>query len=142
MQHVDWCIVTIDIDMLWEERELQEIKELQDHEHLQKTTDKVPFSGELVISIMRRHSNRCNRPKSFDPKAMSFQDLQALPKKSLLLLALAGYLVTTGTKAQLAQWIFKYDNNSLPRQPAATVDQANIPLQPQNAADVEVANTS
>ena len=115
---------------------------MQDHEHLQKTTDEVPFSGELVISIMRRHSNRCNHLKSFDPKAMSFQDLQALPKKSLLLLALAGYLVTTGTKTQLAQWIFKHDNNSLPRQPAATVDQANIPLQLQNVTDVEVANTS
>ena len=33
--------------MLWEERWLQEIKELYDHEHLRKTTDEVSFSGEL-----------------------------------------------------------------------------------------------
>ena len=33
--------------MLWEERWLQGIKELHDHEHLRKTTDEVPFSGEL-----------------------------------------------------------------------------------------------
>ena len=101
-----------------------------------------PSLETLVISIMRRHSNRRNRPKSFDPRAMSFQDLQALPKKSLLLLASARNLVTTGTKAQLAQRIVEHDNNSLPRQPAATVDQANIPLQPQNVADVEETNTS
>ena len=41
----------------------------------------------------------------------------------------------------MAQRIFENDNNSLPRQPAATVDQANIPFQPQNVA-VEAANTS
>ena len=90
---------------------------------------------------MRRHSNPRNPPKSFDPRALSFQDLQALPKKSLLLLASACNLVTSGTKAQVAQRIFENDNNSLPRQPAATVDQANIPFQPQNVA-VEAANTS
>ena len=88
---------------------------------------------------MRRHSNRRNRPKSFDPKAMSFQDLHALPKKLLLLLASAHNLVTTGSKAQLAQWIFENDDNNLPQHPAATVDQANIPLQLQNLVDV--ANT-
>lgn len=63
---------------------------------------------------MRRHSNRRNRPKSFDPKDMSFQDLQALPKKSLLLLASARNLVTTGSKAQLAQRIFEHDHHNLP----------------------------
>ena len=89
---------------------------------------------------MRRHSNRRNRPKSFDPKDMSFQDLQALPKKSLLLLASARNLVTTGSKAQLAQRILEHDNNNLPRPPAATTDQANIPqLQSQNV--IEVPNT-
>lgn len=85
---------------------------------------------------MRRHSNRRNRPKSFDPKDMSFQDLQALPKKSLLLLASARNLVTTGSKAQLAQRIFEHDHHNLPRHPAATTDQANIPLQSQNVIDV------
>ena len=70
---------------------------------------------------------------------MSFQDLQALPKKSLLLLALTRNLVTTDSKAQLAQRIFENDNNNLPRHPAATADQANIPLQLQNV--VNVANT-
>jgi len=91
------------------------------------------------IFIMRCHSNHRNHPKGFDPKAMSFQDLQALPKKSLLLLALTRNLVTTDSKAQLAQRIFENDNNNLPRHPAATADQANIPLQLQNV--VNVANT-
>ena len=86
---------------------------------------------------MRPHSNHRNRPKSFDPKDMSFQDLQALPKKSLLLLVSARNLVTTGNKAQLAQRIFEHDNNNLPLHPAATTDQANIPqLQSQNVVDV------
>ena len=43
-------------------------------------------------------ANRRNRPVSLDPKSMSIVDLQALPEKSLILLASARNLVTTGTK--------------------------------------------
>ena len=38
---------------------------------------------------------------------MSLADLQALPKKSLVLLASARNFVTTGTKAQIAQRVFE-----------------------------------
>ena len=87
--------------------------------------------------MRRHHCNRRNRLKSFDPKDMSLQELQVLPKKSLLLLASARNLVTTGSKAQLAQQLFEHDNSNLPRHPTATTDQANIPpLQSQNVIDV------
>ena len=58
---------------------------------------------------MPRLANCRNRPVSLDPKSMSIADLQALPKKSLILLASARNLVTTGTKPLLAQRVFEHE---------------------------------
>lgn len=61
----------------------------------------------LLCQTMPRRSSRRNRPPRFDAQAMSLGDLQALPKKSLVLLASTWNLVTTGTKAQIAQRVFE-----------------------------------
>ena len=59
---------------------------------------------------MPRLANRRNHPVSLDPKSMSIADLQTLPKKSLILLASARNLVTTGTKPLLAQRVFEHEH--------------------------------
>ena len=59
---------------------------------------------------MPRLANCRNRPVSLDPKSMSIADLQALPRKSLMLLASARNLITTGTKPLLAQHVFKHEH--------------------------------
>ena len=45
---LNW-IHTHDIEMLWKERQLQEIKEFYDRQHLRTTTNEMPFSGELEL---------------------------------------------------------------------------------------------
>ena len=61
----------------------------------------------VIRWTMPRRSHRRNRPASFDAQAMSLADLQALPKKSLVLLASARNFATIGTKAQIAQRVFE-----------------------------------
>lgn len=66
---------------------------------------------------------------------MSLPELQALPKKSLLLLASARNLKTTGNKAQLAQRVFEHDHGNPPRRPATNTEPANAPTQATNIID-------
>ena len=56
-----------------------------------------------------RPAKRRNRPVSLNPKTMSLQELNALPRNSLILLASARNLVTTGTKTRLAQRVFEHE---------------------------------
>ena len=56
-----------------------------------------------------RPAKRRNRPVSLDPKTMSLAELNALPRNSLILLASARNLVTTGTKTRLAQRVFEHE---------------------------------
>ena len=56
-----------------------------------------------------RPLNFWNRPTSLDPTNLSLIELQALPRSSLILLALACHLVTTGTRTVLAERIFEHD---------------------------------
>ena len=56
-----------------------------------------------------RPSNRRNRPVSLDPKSLTLAELNDLPRKSLILLASARNLVTTGTKTRLAQRVFEHE---------------------------------
>ena len=64
----------------------------------------------FVFTIMPpRPAKRRNRPVSLNPKTMSLQELNALPRNSLILLASARNLVTTGTKTRLAQRVFEHE---------------------------------
>ena len=56
-----------------------------------------------------RPAKRRNRPVSLNPKTMSLAELNALPRNSLILLASARNLVTTGTKTRLAQRVFEHE---------------------------------
>ena len=64
-----------------------------------------------------RPANRRNRVVTMDPKSLTLAQLNALPRNSLILLALARNLVTTGTRSRLAQRIFEYEhaNNHAPQ---------------------------
>ena len=73
---------------------------------------------------MHHFSNRRNRPASFNPKAMFVAELQGLPKKTLVLLASARNLITTGLKAQIAQRIFEHEHSN-PRHSATIAVTAN-----------------
>ena len=57
-----------------------------------------------------RPGNRRNRAVTMDPKSLTLAQLNALPRNSLILLALARNLVTTGTRSRLAQPIFKHEH--------------------------------
>ena len=64
----------------------------------------------FVFAIMPpRPVKRRNRPVSLNPKTMSLAELNALPRNSLILLASARNLVTTGTKTRLAQRVFEHE---------------------------------
>ena len=54
-------------------------------------------------------SKRRNRPVSLDPKSLTLAELNALPRNSLILLASARNLVTTGTKTRLAQCVYEHE---------------------------------
>ena len=71
-----------------------------------------------------RPANRRNRAVTMDPKSLTLAQLNALPRNSLILLASARNLVTTGTRSLLAQRIFEHEhaNNHAP--------QANAPHLP------------
>ena len=64
-----------------------------------------------------RPANRRNGAVTTDPKSLTLAQLNALPKNSLILLASARNLVTTGTRARLAQRIFEHEhaNNHAPQ---------------------------
>ena len=64
-----------------------------------------------------RPGNRRNRAVTMDPKSLTLAQLNALPRNSLILLASARNLVTTGTRSRLAQPIFKHEhaNNHTPQ---------------------------
>ena len=62
-----------------------------------------------IFSVaMRGSSNRRNRSASFVPNVTSVSEFRALPKQSLILMASARNLVTTGTKGQVSQRIFEH----------------------------------
>ena len=64
----------------------------------------------FVFAIMSpRPAKRRNRPVSLNLKTMSLAELNALPTNSLILLASARNLVTTGTKTRLAQRVFEHE---------------------------------
>lgn len=64
-----------------------------------------------------RPANRRNRAVTMDPKSLTLAQLNALPRNSLILLASARNLVTTGTRPRLAQRIFEHEhaNNHAPQ---------------------------
>ena len=82
-----------------------------------------------------RPSNRRNRSVSLDPKALTLAELNALPRNSLILLALARNLVTTGTKTRLAQRIYEHEkaNNH-----TAQADDSVLPTPPALNDNLEV----
>ena len=72
-----------------------------------------------------RPPKRRNRPVSLDPKSLTLAKLNALPRNSLILLASARNLVTTGTKTPLAQRVYEHEHANgnqtqvtFPRRPA------------------------
>ena len=72
----------------------------------------------FLSSIMPpRPANRRNRAVTMDPKSLTLAQLNALPRNSLILLASARNLVTTGTRSRLAQPIFELEhaNNHAPQ---------------------------
>ena len=60
---------------------------------------------------MPLRSNRRNGPARPNPEVMSVAELQALPRNSLILMASARNLVTTGTKNLLAQLALEHEHN-------------------------------
>jgi len=81
---------------------------------------------------MPRSSNRRNRSADLDPKDMSLAQLQALPRQSLIPLAAARNLVTTGTTTRIAHRIFAHEHhevhavrNPAPRPSSPQVDGEN-----------------
>ena len=60
---------------------------------------------------MPRSSKRRNRSADLDPKDKSLAQLQTLPRQSLILLAAARNLVTTGTKTRIAYRIFAHEHH-------------------------------
>ena len=67
---------------------------------------------------MPRRSNRRNVPDDPNPEQMSVAELQALPRKSLVLMASERSLVTTGTKNLLAQRVFEHEHKNINNVPA------------------------
>ena len=64
----------------------------------------------FVFAIMPpRPAKHRNCPASLNPKTMSLAELNALSRNSLILLALARNLVTTGMKSRLAQRVFEHE---------------------------------
>ena len=57
-----------------------------------------------------RPANRRNRAVTMDPKSLTLAQLNAPPRNSLILLASARNLVTTGTRSRLAQRIFEHEH--------------------------------
>ena len=57
-----------------------------------------------------RPANRRNRAVTMDSKSLTLAQLNALPRNSLILLASARNLVTTGTRSRLAQRIFEHEH--------------------------------
>jgi len=82
----------------------------------------------FVFAIMPpRPAKRRNRPVSLNPKTMSLAELNALPRNSLILLASACNLVTTGTKTHLAQRVFEHEEAGMhaPQREAPTALNEN-----------------
>ena len=80
---------------------------------------------------MPRRSNRRNGPARPNPEVMSVAELQALPRNSLILMASARNLVTTGTKNLLAQRVFEHEHNKNNGAHANTQTLNNPPTVPQ-----------
>ena len=80
---------------------------------------------------MPRRSNRRNGPARPNPEVMSVAELQALPRNSLILMASARNLVTTGTKNLLAQRVFEHEHNKNNGAHANTRTLNNPPTVPQ-----------
>ena len=67
--------------------------------------------------------NRRRVPNTVNPESMELGQLLALPRQSLVLLASARHLVTTGSKAQLAERIHGFEHATPP--PAAPIPAPN-----------------
>ena len=84
-----------------------------------------------------RPANRRNRAVTMDPKSLTLVQLNALPRNSLLLLASARNLVTTGTRSRLAQRIFEHEhaNNPAPQAIAphlpASTENSGVSVDPE-----------
>ena len=88
---------------------------------------------------MPRPSSRRNRSVTLDPKSLTLAQLNALPRNSLILMASARNLVTTGTKARLAQRIFDHKHtqaNNLANDPARPAPRLTN-VNPETSADAE-----
>ena len=91
------------------------------------------FSSVFYSSTMPPcSSKRCNRLVSLDPKSLTLAELKAPPRNSLILLASAQKLVTTGTKMGLAQRVYEHEcanghqtQVTGPRRPAPTTSNVN-----------------
>ena len=71
----------------------------------------------------RATRNRRRVPNTVNPESMELGQLLALPRQSLVLLASARHLVTTGSKAQLAERIHGFEHATPP--PAAPIPAPN-----------------
>ena len=93
------------------------------------------FSHSFCLIMPPRPSNRRNRSVSLDPKALTLAKLNDLPRNSLILLASARNLVTTGTKTRLAQRIYEHEkaNNH-----TAQADDSVLPTPPALNDNLEV----
>ena len=76
-----------------------------------------------------RPANRHNRAVTMDPKSLTLAQLNAPPRNSLILLALARNLVTTGTRSHLAQRIFEHEHANSPAHQAIA---PNLPASTEN----------
>ena len=93
------------------------------------------FSHSFCLIMPPCPSNRRNRSVSLDPKALTLAELNDLPRNSLILLASARNLVTTGTKTRLAQRIYEHEkaNNH-----TAQADDSVLPTPPALNDNLEV----
>ena len=71
-----------------------------------------PFIAQF--STPRAARNRRRAPKEIEPAFMDVGQLLALPRQTLVLLASAHNLVATGTKALLAERIYKFEHRPNP----------------------------
>ena len=76
---------------------------------------------------MPRPARNCRPTKAVNPASMELGQLLALPRQTLVLLASARHLVTTGSKARLAERIHAFEH-AIPPPPGPVADVgANSP---------------
>ena len=70
---------------------------------------------------MPRSARNRSLPKAVNPASMELGQLLALPRQTLVLLASARHLVTTGSKARLAERIHAFEH-TVPSPPGLIAD--------------------